>query len=442
MDANSPIMSESNYAGQRPDENPSDVREQDRRYVWHPWSPISTDRSSLTISHGRDYLVWDIDGQEYIDGCSLNTTCGYGHPDVVNAVIQQLYTLHGVDISISSHEPVGRLAERLASYMPGTLLKTLFVNSGSEGIEAAMMIATSFWINFGETRNRVVAFARGYHGSTLLSRSLTALPRVGHPFQKPMPVDYVELPVRPGEIRHAEALPLLLNAFEQSIVSGSPPVAVVVEPFLNVGGGIVLPDGFLSGLRELCDRHNTLLIVDEIFTGYGRCGHMFMCQSENVEPDILVSSKGLGGGYVPIAATTVRQHIYDSFDKDPFIGGLRYGHTTSGHAVACAAALATLEVLEKENLIERARHFGKILVDRFASLAGRGNIVDIRGLGLILVIEMSSYEAARNVVSQAASKGLLLRQPGEAFMMVPPLTIDEAGIEEACRRLENVLGMS
>ncbi|HET9254211.1 MAG TPA: aspartate aminotransferase family protein [Pseudonocardiaceae bacterium] len=418
--------------------DPAEVRNRDRRYVWHPWSPLTADRTQLMVSHGDGARVWDIYGKEYIDASSLNSTCGYAHPQLASAIHQQLLRLHGLDISVASHELAGLLAERLASYLPGTLSKTLFVNSGSEGLEAAVLIAHSYWSHVGVARSRVVAFASGYHGSTTMSRSLSALPRVCHPFRAPLPVTYVELPVAPGELRRPESLNLLLSGFEQALGSDphDPPIAVIVEPFLNVGGGIVLPTGFLRGLRELCDATGTLLLLDEVFTGYGRTGRMFAFQREAAEPDILVSSKGLGGGYLPIGAVTVQQGIYDSFAKEPVIGGLRYGHTTSGHAGACAAALATLDVLEKEHLVDQADRFGVSLLERFAPVAGTNDVVDVRGLGLLLVLEMSSVGVATQLMKRARDNGLLLRQHGQVLMAVPPLTIDGEGVAVLANRLE------
>jgi adenosylmethionine-8-amino-7-oxononanoate aminotransferase len=419
-----------------------DPRVRDRRYVWHTWSPLSADRSALMLSHGSGHVVWDIDGNEYIDASALNSTCGYGHPELQEAISRQVSRLHHFDLSMGSHEPVGLLAERLASYLSPTLSKTLFVNSGSEGFEAAVLIAAAYWQHVGQPRSRVVAFARGYQGSTLVSRSMSTLPRTGHPVPAPLPLTLVELPVPPRELRYAEALPDLLAAFERALDGGPDdrPMAVVVEPFLNVGGGVVLPAGFLRGLRELCDATGALLIVDEVFTAYGRAGRMFACQREEVTPDILVSSKGLAGGYAPLAAVNVQRRIHDTFGEDPVIGGLRYGHTTSGHAVACAAALATLDVIEKDGLIERAEKLGTVLLERVRPSIWANDVVDVRGLGLIVVVELSSVRAATGVLARARECGLLLRQQGQAVMAVPPLTIDEDGIAAIAGRLQDALG--
>lgn len=414
-------------------------RERDRRYVWHTWSPIAADRARTMIARGAGHIVWDVDGRQYIDASSLNSTCGYAHPDVAAAIHRQLMRLHGVDLSVASHQLAGLLAERLAGCLSAELSRSLFVNSGSEGLEAAVLIANGYWSNIGEQRSRVVTFDAGYHGSTVLSRSLSGLPRVGHPFRPPLPVTFVTPPVPARELRRPEALQPLLEAFANAIDGDDRPAAVIVEPFLNVGGGVVLPRGFLRGLRELCDTNGVLLILDEVFTGFGRTGRMFAYEHEGAEPDILVSSKGLCGGYVPLAAVTVRQYLYDSFRNEPVIGGLRYGHTTSGHAVACAAALATMDLMEKEQLVARAARLGAWLLDRLEPLTGTRGVVDVRGLGLLVVVEMSSPEAAGEVLTRAQDNGLLLRQAGAAVMVVPPLTIDDEGVAAIADRLERSL---
>ena len=413
------------------------ARERDRRYVWHTWSPLAADRSTAMFSHGRGYRIWDVHGREFIDASALNSTCGYGHPDVVRAVADQAGRLHHVDLSTSSHELAGSLAERLASYLPGPLNRTLFVNSGSEGFDAAILIALAHAGHLGRPRSRVVSFALGYQGATLLSRTLSGLPRSRHTLARPTPVTRVDLPLPPRQLRRPESLTALLNAFADAIDADptEPPAAVVVEPFLNVGGGVVLPPGFLAGLRTLCDRSGALLIVDEVFTAYGRCGDMFAVRRDGVTPDIVVSSKGLAGGYAPIAAVTVTDTVYEHFAADPVIGGLRYGHTTSGHAVACAAALATLDVVEKHHLTERAERLGEVMASRLAAVAGTGEVVDVRRFGLIVVLETSAPEAASAVLARARARGLLLRQQGTAVLVVPPLIIDDEGVERLLEAL-------
>ncbi|WP_077935952.1 MULTISPECIES: aspartate aminotransferase family protein [unclassified Micromonospora] len=391
------------------------------------------------LSRGAGYLLWDVDGREYIDGTSsaLSASCGHGHPYIRRAVEAQLARLPHYDLSTGSHEPSGLLAERLAGLMPAALSHTLFVNSGSEGMEAAVLIATWYWANIGQPRRRVVSLARGYHGTTVVSRTLSGLVPTGHGLRDPLPVTRVELPAAPDDIRRPEHLPALLAAFTTAIDDDAdgPPAAVVVEPLLNVGGGIVLPDGFLRGLRELCDASGALLVLDEVFTGCGRTGRMFACLREDVEPDVLVVSKGLGSGYLPITAVVTNPEIHASFRRDPVFGGLRYGHTTSGHAVACAAALAALNVIESERLSERAEVLGRRLIDGLAPLTGTPQVVDVRGLGLVVTLQTDSVDTATSLVTTARSRGLLLRQQQENVMVIPPLILDEDGADQIVTRI-------
>lgn len=272
-----------------------------------------------------------------------------------------------------------------------------------------------------------------------MSRSLSGLKQLSRPFKNPIPVAHVELPAPPRKLRQPESLQPLLNSFEKGFnQKSSLPMAVVIEPFLNAGSGVVLSFGFLKELRELCNKFGTLLIIDEVFTGYGRTGEMFAFQHGNIIPDILVSSKGLASGYMPITTVSVKEEIYNSFKHDPIIGGLCYGHTTSGHPVSCAAALATLNLIERENLIENAKIQGARLYKKIATYTS-SNVVDIRGFGLVLILEMISFEVALQLRKSLASKGSLVRQNGEALMVVPSLNIDEEGINEIVKRLRACL---
>ena len=417
--------------------------QRDRDHVWHPWSPLHADRSELTIARGDGYRVWDDDGNEYLDALSLNTTCGYRHPWVMEAVARQMDRLHQFDLSRASHEPAGELAQRLAGMLPAGLERTLFVNSGSEAFEAAVLIASQHWSHVCDPRSRVVSFALGYQGATLMARSLSRLPRVGHPFHAPFAVTAVEMPLPPSRLREVTACERLLERFAWAIGEdpADRPLAVVVEPFLNVGGGVVLPPGFLRALAELCRERDTLLVLDEVFTAFGRTGSVFALDHEGVVPDILVTSKGLAGGYMPIGAVTVEERVHRSFDRDPVLGGVRYGHTTSGHPVACAAALATLDVIESEGLARWAAQAGRELLGHLAPLAACPDVVDVRGFGLLVVVETSTPEVADRMADRARRAGLLLRRPGagEVLMAAPPLTIDREGIDLLAERLSHAV---
>jgi len=200
----------------------------------------------------------------------------------------------------------------------------------------------------------------------------------------------------------------------------------------------VLPRDFLLELRKLCDTAGALLILDEVFTGYGRTGAYFAFQHEDIVPDILVSSKGLASGYMPITAVTVKKTIYKAFGGDPIMAGLRYGYTTSGQPVACQTAVGVLDIMASESLPQKAGIQGKNLIDH-SQYSGMDSIVDVRGLGLILVLEMQSPKIAASLQAKAKQKGLLVSKNNSSIMIAPPLIIDKKGIEEIIDILSNVL---
>lgn len=409
--------------------------------VIRPWSPIKEKQTRVVVDRAVGERLWDPDGTEYIDASSLNASCGYGRPEVVAAASDQMARMQGVDLSVHDHEIAGVLARRLLTHVAPELSRVLFTNSGSEGIEASCFIAASYYAHIGRPRTRVVTFARGYHGSTILARSLSQLPPTAHWFTDPARVTPVTIPGTDRDARDPATTPLLLAAFAEAITHdpADPPMAVLVEPLINVGGGVVLPPGFLRGLRELCDEHGVLLIIDEVFTGIGRTGRMFGFQHEEITPDIVVSSKGLSGGYAPIAAVAIQDHVYKTFADDAFFGGVRYGHTTSGHAVACATSVAVLDVIEKDGLVENARRMGDRLLDGLASSTDHALVRDVRGLGMLAVLEMDGHDRATALVERAREHRLLVRQQGPVVMVVPPLTADAEAIDDIVDRLSSAL---
>lgn len=399
------------------------IKERDLQYVVHPWSPINHN-FDLIFTSGKGYIVNDIYGNSYIDAASLNLTCGYKNKKIVNFVLKQLRKFPGTDTSLASYDLLGKLAETLSSIFPKEIKRTMFVNSGSEGIEAAIFIASAYWDSLKQKRNRIISFSQ-----------------IAHPLHNNIIVDTVDLPSNYINLSNKDFLNILIDNFKNTIKRSDTelPIAVIVEPFLNVGGAIKLPVGFLQELKNLCDTYNTLMIIDEVFTGYGRTGKMFAFEHENIVPDIIISSKGLAGGYAPIAVVNFKEAIYKTFVNDQVIGGIRYGHTTSGHAIACAAALATLKVIEEEKLIENARLQGNKLYNNFIFLKGRGLVKDVRSFGLILVLEMDSAISANIVKKSCKNTGMLVRQNSNSIMITPPLSINSKGVKQITNILTQVL---
>ncbi|WP_394617105.1 aspartate aminotransferase family protein [Lentzea sp. JNUCC 0626] len=405
--------------------------------LWRPWTPISKQAAPLQIVEARGNRVRDVDGNWYLDGISgvLNASCGHAHPRLIEAATQQMSRLVHYDPMVSSHEPAETLTARLAELLPGELTATCLLNSGSEAMEAALRIALQHWRNIGEDRDRVITFEAGYHGSTYLAQQLSGLPFTVSEWARPFPVDHVAMPRPARDVRTEEACDELIAAFTAAFENGTPVAAVVVEPLLGLGGCVVLPPGFLTRLRKLCDRHGSLLILDEVFTGFGRTGRMFGFDHDGITPDVVTMSKGISSGYLPLAAVTVTSTIKDSFAREPIIQGLRYGHTTGGHAVAAAVANAVLDVMADEKLVENAAARGDELLAGLGLLRSNPLITDVRGLGLVVAVETVSPDAGETIAAAAARAGVMTRHERGIIRIAPPLTTTAADVAEIVQKI-------
>jgi adenosylmethionine-8-amino-7-oxononanoate aminotransferase len=419
----------------------------DRQYVWHPWSPAGA-RWPLMVA-GEGCFVADASGRRYLDAraCTLNAVLGYGHPAVIEAVTSQMSRLMTYDLSCGTTAPAVLLARRLAGLLSGPLTRTFFVNSGSEATETAIRIARMYHHLTGSPGRRVVITLHdGYHGSTLAALAATgsAFRRTG---AEPLPDGFVTVrtprcPACAGGAVHRQC-EIPGPGQVADVISGIGPglvAAVLIEPVLGVGGVIPLPDGYLAQVRQSCDEHGVLLIADEVMTGLGRTGRMFAFQHDDeVVPDIVTTGKHLAGGHLPLAAVTTTQAIYEAFAGDPLLGGLRHGHTTSGHATACAAALACLDVIDRDGLAGRARRLGSVLLEELGRLRRHPIVRDVRGRGLLAGAELGNAALAEQVAAQCMRRGVLVRPVGPVLQIAPPLVITEeqlrhvtAALDQAC----------
>ncbi|WP_200931288.1 aspartate aminotransferase family protein [Frankia sp. R43] len=418
----------------------------DREHLWHPWSPVDA-RWPLMVS-GEGCFVTDASGHRYLDAraCTLNAALGYGHAAIIDAVTAQMTQLMTYDLSYGATSPAITLARRLAAMMPGPLTRTFFTGSGAEATEAAIRIARVYHQLTGEPERRVVLTLHdGYHGATL-----AALAATGSEFRRagagPLPEGFATIRTPrcymcAGGVPHEQCdVPGPDDVTDMIARIGADRVAaVMIEPVLGVGGIIPLPDGYLAGARRTCDEHGVLLIVDEVMTGLGRTGRMFGFQHDDgVVPDIVTTGKHLTGGHFPLAAVTTTQAVYEAFAGDPLLGGLRHGHTTSGHATGCAAALACLDVIDRDGLVGRARQRGTVLLSELERLRRHPAVRDVRGRGLLAGVELASDALAGQVAEQCMRRGVLVRPMGAVLQIAPPLIITE----EQVRRIAAVIGQA
>lgn len=396
------------------------------------------------IEKGQNAEVWDADGRRYIDFAGgiavLNT--GHLHPQVKAAVQQQLDAgFTHTCVMITPYRVAVELAEKLNALAPGpTPKKTMFVTTGAEAVENAVKIARAH-----TGRSAVIAFGGGFHGRTYMAMALTGKVspyKVGFgPF--PGDVYHVPFPVTYHGVTSEDSLAALDQLFKYD-VEPSRVAAIIIEPVLGEGGFYAAPVEFMQALRALCDKHGIVLIVDEIQTGFARTGKMFAIEHYGIEPDLMTMAKSLAGGF-PLAAVVGKQQIMDA----PIVGGL--GGTYAASAVSCAAALAVLDVMEKEKLPARANQVGDILMQRLRKLQGEFNCVgEVRGLGAMVAMELVRNRDAhapdpdltKALVQRAAANGLVLLSCGlyaNVIRLLMPLTASDAIINEGLDIIEKSL---
>ncbi|MEU0177844.1 aminotransferase class III-fold pyridoxal phosphate-dependent enzyme [Streptomyces massasporeus] len=393
-----------------------------------PWR-APRDHSGPTFVTGRGAWLVDRNGHRVIDATSgaLNVFCGHGVEPVVDAYVSQLRTLAHVDMSQGLSEPAHLLAERLREIPGHGGDRFFFANSGSEAIELAVKISSLYWSAVDSRRTEIVTFESGYHGSTALCQSLSGLPQTGiTPDRCGGGVHHVEFGEFTGAGQRSSEAREHIAVQLRTILAGSAAGTVLVEPFLNVGGGIRLPEGVLGDIRRICDEYGALLVLDEVFTGLGRTGAWFAQEHEGVRPDLTAFSKGLTNGVCALAAVAVGDGVLDRLAPGSIVP---YGHTMSASAAACAAASATLEHMRASGAVAAARAIGGRLLSALGrELRGADGVLDVRGHGLALSVELDSADIADSVQHVAYDLGAYTRQQGRTIMLAPPACL--SGEEE------------
>ncbi|SDQ52891.1 beta-alanine--pyruvate transaminase [Pseudoxanthomonas sp. CF385] len=422
----------------------------------HFWMPFTANKQFkakprlLASASGMYYK--DVDGHEVLDATAGLWCCNAGHarPRIVEAVKQQVGTLDfAPNFSMSSPLPF-KLAERLAALAPGDLHKVFFSNSGSEAVDSALKIALAYHRVRGEgQRTRFIGREKGYHGVGFGGMSVGGLPNNRKWFGPGLPaVSHIRHTldvsrnafskgVPPHGIELAEDLERQIALYDASTIA-----AVIVEPISGSAGVVIPPQGYLQRLREICDKHGILLIFDEVITGFGRVGHAFGAQRFGVTPDMITAAKGITNGCVPMGATFVSERLFDAFMSGPDNAiDMFHGYTYSGHPLACAAALATLDTYEEENLFDKALSLGDYWQEALHSLKDLPNVIDIRNFGLVGAIELAPRPGAPgtrayDVFARAFHEGhLLTRVTGDVIALSPPLIVEKDHID----RIVNVL---
>src|SRR5687767_6371842 len=361
------------------------IVEDARRYVLYSWS-VQDAIAPIAVAGGEGRYFWDYDGKRYLDFASqlVNVSIGHQHPKVVAAIKEQADKLTTIGPPMA-HEKRSELARLIAEVTPGDLKMSFFTNGGAEANENAIKLA-----RWATGRQKVIARYRSYHGATGGAITLTGDPR-----------RWPAEPGIPGVVRMLDPYTYRCPAGHPDpcpVCSGGPHLeeilqyegahtvaAVILETIVGTNGLIVPPDGYLQSIREVCDRHGILLICDEVMAGFGRTGKWFACDNWDVVPDILTVAKGINSGYVPLGAMVVNGKLGDWLQDHAFAGGLTY----SGHVLACASAVASIEAFKEEGIVENAAEHGRYLAEALPALAAKHpSIGDVRGLGLFWGLEL------------------------------------------------------
>ncbi len=404
------------------------LAETDRRVLWHPFTQQQTwtEQDPLVIERGAGTTLFDVQGRAYIDGVS-SLWCnvhGHRHPAIDAAIREQLDRVAHSTMLGLSHPPGIELAQRLVELAPPGLQRVFYSDSGSTAVEIALKMAYQWWAQRDDRAGRpprttFIRLRDAYHGDTIGSVSVGGIDLFGACYR---PLLFDSLAAEPGDAAHMEAL---------LAEHGERVCAVVVEPLVQGAAGILVhPPGYLRAVRELCDRHGVPLVCDEVATGFGRTGTMFACEQERVAPDLLCVAKGLTGGYLPLAATLTTERIYEGFlgapeEQRTFF----HGHTYTGNPLACAAALATLEVFEHERTLDRLQpkiaSFGEDLAELVAPLPA---VAEIRRRGFMCGIQLRDYppdvRMGDRVAAAARERGAIIRPLGDVVVLMPPLAIE------------------
>jgi adenosylmethionine-8-amino-7-oxononanoate aminotransferase len=401
----------------------------DHRHLWHPFTQMRdwVSEEPLVIERAEGTDLVDSEGRRYIDGVSSLWCNVHGHRRALidEAVSGQLERVAHSTMLGLTHEPGATLAARLVELAPPGLTRVFFSDSGSTATEVALKMAFQYWQQRGgqhRRRTSFVALSGGYHGDTLGAVSVGGIDAFHSTYG---PLLFRSYKAQPGDVAD----------FERVLdLHGEEVAAVIVEPLVQGAAGIrIQPPGYLRAVRRLCDRHGIFLICDEVATGFGRTGTMFACEQERVAPDFLCLGKGLTGGYLPLAATLASERIYEGFlGAHEEYRTFFHGHTFTGNPLACAAALASLELFDREHTLLRLQPKIRLLHERLAEVAAMEEVQEVRGRGFMVGIDLGERDPAlrlgHRVTSEARQRGAIVRPLGDVVVLMPPLSISKADL--------------
>jgi adenosylmethionine-8-amino-7-oxononanoate aminotransferase len=432
----------------------------DLDHMLHPVTNLHQHARSgpLVLARGEGARIWDTDGKEYIDGFAglWNVNVGHGRTELADVAREQMATLGFAPTFFGlATPPAIELAAKLADMVPGDINRFNFTSGGAESNETALKIARYYWSIQGKSEKvKVISRQQAYHGIAMGALSATGIPAYWQHFG-PRPEGFVHLSApyayrNAGDLSEAEFVDQLIGELEATIErEGAGTIAAMIgEPVQGAGGVVVPPDTYWSRVVDVLRQHDILLIADEVITGFGRTGAMFGVQTYGIQPDIVSLAKGITSGYLPLGAVGVSDRIFDEMVKVDAL--FMHGFTYSGHPVACAVALRNIQMIEEEDLPGNAGEMGGYLLDRLRELEPHPNVGEVRGKGMMLIVEVvadkgtkAKLDPARNIGPklQAATRerGLIVRCSNDGIAIAPPLVLTRAEADQVANTIASAI---
>ena len=418
------------------------LTERDGQYLWHPYTQHKTSKPPIAIVKGEGALLWDDSNKEYIDAIASWWVNPFGHSNtfIADAIYKQLTTLEHVLFGGFTHEPAVVLSEKLMEILPKNQKKIFFSDNGSTAVEVAIKVALQYFFNKGEKKTTIIAFENAFHGDTFAAMAASGISFYTQAFEG-MFIDIVRIPV-PIKGQEETSFQVLAQAIKNNNCAG-----FIFEPLVQGAAGMVMYEPkALDELIKICQENSVLTIADEVMTGFGKSGKTFACDYLETQPDMMCLSKALTGGTIPMAITTFTQEVFDAFYSDDINKALFHGHTFTANPTGCAAALASLELLQTDEMQTNIARVNQSHLEFQKRIKNHPKVTTTRVLGVIFALEIktenqaSYYGTLRNKLYDFfIENGILLRPVGNIVYILPPYIITDGQLQKIYEVVESAL---
>lgn len=420
-----------------------DIQQKDKQYVWHPFTHLKYAEIPVQIVKGEGAFFYDVDGNKLLDAISswwVNLH-GHCHPYISKKVSEQLHTLEHAIFSSFTHEPAVNLAERLKGHLPKNQSKIFYSDNGSTAVEVGLKMVLQYWHNQGIQKKKFIAFENAYHGDTFGGMSVGARNVFNNAFENLL-FDVIHIP-----LPDAENIEQLKDTLFQWFTNHNDIAGFIFEPLVQGAAGMQMYEAkHLDELIAICKVHKVVCIADEVMTGFGRTGEFFASDYLTNKPDIICLSKGLTGGYMPLGVTSCAQFIYDSCVSDDKTKTFFHGHSYTANPTACSAALASLDLMEKEETWVQIRLISQLNQGFVLKHQKHRALKDIRSKGTILALEINTEEhthylnnASESIASYFLKNGVIVRPLGNILYLIPPYCVTEIELNQVYLLIDRFL---